>query len=143
MSSRTNPYDGTGYVTPDTPAGLYTSIPTLSAQLTDMRNNGIYFREIGGETDVLILQVENFAIVAYKSLSNQRLLQQFVARATSINGATKIRWVSRNLALTFSFEQALKAVGENVTVIDSTETSDISQLNQQLASRFLQVYKQS
>ena len=141
MSSTQNPHDGTGYVTPDTPAGLYTTIPTLSAQLTDMRNNG-NFRELGGETDILILQVENFAIVAYKSLSNQRLLQQFVARATSINGSTKLRWVSRNLALTFSFEQALKAVGENVTVIDSTETSDISQLNQQLASRFLQVYKQ-
>ena len=140
--STLNTFDGSGYVTPELPAGYMVAISTPQAQLEDMRNNGIYFREVGGETDVLLVQCENFLISLYKSLSNQRLLQLFVCRATSINGNLKIKWVSRQLALSFSFEQALKSVGENVTVTDAFDTAaDITQVNQQLASRYIQIFK--
>ena len=60
--STLNVFDGSGYVTPELPAGYMVAISTPQAQLEDMRNNGIYFREVGGETDVLLVQCENFLI---------------------------------------------------------------------------------
>ena len=74
----------------------------------------------------------------YKSLSNQRLMQQSVARMPSIGSQNKIRWVHRSLALSLSFEAALKSVGENVTVSD--DWSNLVQINQQLAGRYIAVW---
>ena len=139
--STLNTFDGSGYLTPDLPAGYMVAISDPSGTLTEMRNSGIYFREVGGEVDVVLINCENYLISMFKSLSSQRLQQLFVARMTSIGGQNMIRWVSRNLALTFSFEQALKACGENVTVSD--DWSDLTAINQQLASRYIAVYAQS
>ena len=137
----TNTFDGSLYLTPDHVVGTGTAISDPSGTLTEMRNQGIYFREVGGEVDVVLINCETYLISMFKSLSSQRLQQLFVARMTSIGGQNKIRWVSRNLALSFSFEQALKACGENVTVSD--DWSNLTGINQQLASRFIQVYAQS
>ena len=139
--STLNNWTGSGYITPELPAGYMVAINDPQATLTEMRNGGIYFRELGGESDVLLIQCENFLISMYKSLSNQRLLQSFVCRSTSINGSTVIRWVHRQLALSMSFQQAMRSVGENIIVNDSYGTAaEIQQVNQQLASRFCQVF---
>ena len=139
--STLNNWTGSGYITPDLPAGYFVALGDPQSTLTEMRNGGIYFRELGQESDVLLIQCENFLISMYKSLSNQRLLQSFVCRSTSINGATVIRWVHRQLALSMSFQQAMRSVGENIVVNDSYDTAaEIQQVNQQLASRFCQVF---
>ena len=121
--STLNTFLGNGYVTPDLPAGYMVAFSDPQITLTEMRNGGIYFRELGGESDVLLIQCENFLISMYKSLSNQRLLQSFVCRSTSINGSTVIRWVHRQLALSMSFQQALRSVSENIIVNDSFGTA--------------------
>ena len=139
--STLNTFDGSGYLTPDLPAGYMVAISDPSGTLTETRTQGIYFRDISGEVDVVLINCENYLISLYKSLSNQRLMQQFVARSTSIGGQNKIRWVHRSLALSMSFEQALKSVGENITVSD--DWSDLTTINQQLASRYIAVYAQS
>ena len=139
--STLNNWTGSGYITPDIPAGYMTALGDPQAILTEMRNGGIYFRELGGESDVLLIQCENFLISMYKSLSNQRLLQSFVCRSTNISGSTVIRWVHKQLPLSMSFQQAMRSVGENIVVNDSYDTAaEIQQVNQQLASRFCQVF---
>ena len=132
-----NPYDGSLFLTPDHPVGYGTAISDPAGTLSDMVQNGIYFREVGTE-DVVLINVEGYLISMYKTLSNQRLMQQFVARSTSIGGQNKIRWVHRSLALSMSTENAIKSVGQNVTVSD--DWSDLTTINQQLAPLFIQVW---
>ena len=132
-----NPYDGSLYLTPDHPVGYGTGISDPAGTLSDMVQNGIYFREVGTE-DVVLINVEGYLISMYKTLSNQRLMQHFVARSTSIGGQNKIRWVHRSLALSMSIENAIKSVGQNVTVSD--DWSDLTNINQQLAPLFIQVW---
>ena len=133
-----NVFDGSVFLSPDLPAGYGTTISAPGTQLSDMIAGGIYFREIGNESDVVLLNVEGYFVSMYKSLSNQRLMQQFAARMTSIGIQNKIRWVHRSLALSLSFEAALKSVGENVTVSD--DWSNLTQINQQLAGRYIAVW---
>ena len=90
---------------------------------------------------MVLINCEGYLISLFKSLSNQRLMQQFVARSTSIGGQNKIRWVHRSLALSMSFQEALRSVGENIVVSD--DWSDLTAINQQLASRYIAVYAQS
>ena len=136
--STLNTFDGSGFLTPELPVGYMVAISDPSGTLTDMRNNGIYFREVGGEVDVVLINCENYLISLYKSLSNQRLMQQFVARSTNIGGQNKIKWVHRSLALSMSFQESLRSVGENIQVSD--DWSDLTTINQQLASRYIAVY---
>ena len=133
-----NVFDGSVFLSPDLPAGYGTTLSAPGTQLGDMIAGGMYFREIGNESDVVLLNVEGYLVSMYKSLSNQRLMQQFVARMTSIGGQNKIRWVHRSLALSLSFEAALKSVGENVIVSD--DWSNLTQINQQLAGRYIAVW---
>ena len=135
--STINPYDGSLYLTPDHPVGYGTAISDRSGTLSDMVQNGIYFREVS-EADVVLINVEGYLVSMYKTLSNQRLMQQFVARSTSIGGQNKIRWVHRSLALSMTTENSLKSVGQNVTVND--DWSDLTAINQQLASQYIQVW---
>ena len=134
----TNTFDGSLYLTPDHVVGTGTAISAPSTTLSNLVTNGIYFQELGGEVDVVLINCEGYLISLYKSLSNQRLMQQFVARMTSIGGQNRIRWVSRNLALSFSFEMALKSVGENITIGD--DWSNLTAINQQLAAKYIQVW---
>jgi hypothetical protein len=136
--STINTFNGAFFLTPDHPVGYGTQLSDPAGTLADMVQNGIYFREIGGEVDVVLINCEGYLISTYKTLSNQRLMQQFVARSTMIGGQNKIRWVHRSLALSMSTENALKSVGENVTVSD--DWSDLTSINQQLASRYIQVW---
>ena len=103
-----------------------------------MVSNGLYYQELPGDQDVILLNVEGYLVSMYKTLSNQRLMQQFVARSTSILSQNKVRWVHRSLALSFSFESALKAIGENVTISD--DWSSLATINQQLASLYIAVW---
>ena len=66
-------------------------------------------------------------------------MQQFVARSTTIGGQLKVRFVARNLALSFDIQTAMKSVGEPVTVSD--DWTQLTAINQALASRFIQVFK--
>ena len=132
-------YTGGEYTTPDHTSGFGTALPNPSSLLSSMITNQFYFQELGGDIDVVVINVENFLISMFKSFSNQKLMQSFVARSTLINGETKIRWIHRNLATTFTFEQALRAVGENVQVND--DYSNMTTINQQLAPLYIQVFK--
>ena len=100
--------------------------------------SGIYFQEMAGDLDVVLINVEGYLVSMYKTLSNQRLMQQFVARSTTIGGQNKIRCVHRSLALSMTTENALKSIGENVIVSD--DWSNLTSINQQLASRYIQVW---
>ena len=59
---------------------------------------------------------------------------------TSVGGQNKLRFIHRNLATTFTFEQALRAVGVNATVSDDFGGT-MTAINQQLAPLYIQVFK--
>ena len=136
--STVNDFSGNYFLTPDLPVGYGQAISNPASTLSNMVSNGLYYQELPGDQDVILLNVEGYLISMYKTLSNQRLMQQFVARSTVIAGQNKVRWVHRSLALSFSFESALKAIGENVTISD--DSSDLTTINQQLAPLFIQVW---
>jgi len=106
-----------------------------------MVTNQYYYQELGGDVDVVVISAESFLISAFKSFTNQKLLQQFVVRMTNIGGQDKLRWVCRNLATTFTTEQALRAVGEDIVVSDDYSTSNMATINQQLAPKYIQIFK--
>ena len=132
-----NVFDGSVFLSQDLPSGYGNTISAPGTQLSEMIASGIYFREIG-ESDVVLLNIEGYLCSMYKSLSNQRLMQQFVARMTNISGQNKIRWVHMNLALSLSMQNALASCGINVTVSD--DWSNLTQINQQLAGQFIQIW---
>ena len=105
-----------------------------------MVTNQLYFQEASGDVDVVFVSAEGFLISLYKSFVNQKLLQQFVVRMTSVGGQNKLRFIHRNLATTFTFEQALRAVGVNATVSDDFGGT-MTAINQQLAPLYIQVFK--
>jgi len=135
--STVNDFTGNYFLTPDLPVGYGQAISNPASTLSNMVSNGLYYQEIANQ-DVILLNVEGYLVSMYKTLSNQRLMQQFVARSTSISSQNKVRWVHRSLALSFSFESALKAIGENVTVSD--DWSDLTAINQQLAPLYIAVW---
>ena len=136
--STVNDFSGNYFLTPDLPAGYGQTISNPASTLSNMVSNGLYYQELPGDQDVILLNVEGYLVSMYETLSNQRLMQQFVARSTSISSQNKVRWVHRSLALSFSFESALKAIGENVTVSD--DWSSLATINQQLAPLYIQVW---
>ena len=135
--SQLNDFSGNFYITPDHPAGYGSMISAPGTQLADMVANGIYFREIGDDV-VLVNAGDTKLISLYKTLSNQRLMNSFVFRCSTISGQIKVRLVHRSLALSMPLEAALKSVGQNITVSD--DWSNLTQINQQLAPLFLQVW---
>ena len=135
-----NPWDGSVYVTPDHAVGYGSSLSNPATMLSGMVTNQWYYQELGGDIDVIIINCENFMISMFKSFTNQRLVQMFVARSTLVGGQQKIRWVHRNLATTFTFEQSLRACGVDVTVSDDWSTSNLASINQTLAPHFISVW---
>ena len=123
-------FSGAEYITPDLTAGFGVPIANTSTLLSSMVTNQYYFREAGGDIDVIFLSAESFLISLFKSFTNQKLLQQFVVRMTSVGGQNKLRFVHRNLATTFTFEQALRSVGLDITVSDDYSTSNMATINQ-------------
>ena len=134
-------YSGGQYISPDMTAGYGVAISTPSTLLSNMVTNQYYYQEVGGDVDVVFISAESFLISMFKSFTNQKLMQQFVVRMTSVGGQNKLRWVHRNLATTFTFEQAMRAVGEDISVSDDWSTSNLASINQQLAPKYIQVYK--
>ena len=133
-------YTGSEYTTPDHANGYGTSISSPATFLSNMVTSQLYFQEAGGDIDVIFVSAEGYLISLYKSFTNQKLLQSFVCRMTSVGGQNKLRFIHRNLATTFTFEQALRAVGVNVNVSDDFSGTIVA-LNQQLAPLWIQVYK--
>ena len=133
-------YTGSEYTTPDHAVGYGTAISDTATFLSNMVSSQLYFQEAGGDIDVIFVSAEGYLISLYKSFTNQKLLQQFVVRMTSVGGQNKLRFIHRNLATTFTFEQALRAVGVNVLVSDDFSGTMVA-LNQQLAPLWIQVYK--
>ena len=132
-------FTGGEYTTPDHTSGYGTAISNPATLLSNMVTNQYYFQEAGGDIDVIFVSAESFLISIFKSFIGQKLLQQFVVRMTNVGGQNKIRWVHRNLATTFTFEQALRACGLDVTVGD--DWSSVTTINQQLAPHYIQVFK--
>ncbi len=135
--SNVNDFSGNYFLTPDLPVGYGQAISNPASTLTNMVSNGLYYQEIANQ-DVVLINVEGYLVSLYKTLSNQRLMQQFVTRSTFISGQNRVRWVHRSLSLSFSFESACKAIGENVTVSD--DWSDLTAINQQLAPLYIAVW---
>ena len=133
-------YTGSEYTTSEHAVGYGTAISDPATFLSNMVTSQLYFQEAGGDIDVIFVSAEGYLISFSKSFTNQKLLQQFVVRMTSVGGQNKLRFIHRNLATTFTFEQALRAVGVNVTVSDDFSGTMVA-LNQQLAPLWIQVYK--
>ncbi len=132
-------YSGSEWNSPDHAAGYGTAIPSPATKLSDMVTNSYYFQEAGGDIDVVFVSAESYLVSLYKSFTNQKLMQQFVFRMTSIGGEDKIRLVHRNLATTFTLEQALRACGVDVVVSDNF-SGDMTTICQQLAPFYIQIY---
>ena len=132
-------YTGAEYTTPDHTAGYGTAIPSPSTVLSGMITGQLYYKE-NGDTDVIFVNAENFLLSIYKSFTNQKLLQQFVARMTSVGGHNRLRWIHRSLATTFTTEEALRAVGVDVTVSDDFSGTMVA-INTSLAPLWIQIYK--
>ena len=69
-------FSGAEYITPDVTAGYGIPIANPSTLLSSMVTNQYYFREAGGDIDVIFLSAESFLISLFKSFTNQKLLQQ-------------------------------------------------------------------
>ena len=108
--------------------------------LSNMVTSQLYFQEASGDVDVIFVSAEGYLISLYKSFLNQKLLQQFVVRMTNVGGQNKLRFIHRALATCFSFEEALRACGANVTVSDDFSGTMVA-INQQLAPLWIQVFK--
>ena len=140
--STQNVWDGSVYLTPDMVPGYGQLISSPATVLSDMVTNQYYMQEVGGDVDVVFLAVEStngFLISLFKSFTNQKLLNSFVARSSFVGGQHRIRWISRSLCTTFSMEQALRACGVNVSVSD--DYSDMATINMALAPFYLQIFK--
>ena len=136
--SQLNDFSGNFYITPEHPAGYGSILSSPAVELADMVANGIYYRELGDSDVVLVNAGDTKLISMYKTLSNQRLMNSFVFRCSNISGQTKVRLVHRSLALSMPLEAALKSTGQNITISD--DWSNLTQINQQLAGNFLQVW---
>ena len=132
-------YTGAEYTTPDHTAGYGTAISSPSTVLSGMVSGQLYFKE-NGDTDVIFVSAEGFFISLYKSFTNQKLLQQFVVRMTSVGGHNRLRWIHRSLATTFTTEEALRAVGVDVTVSDDFSSTMVA-INTSLAPLWIQIFK--
>ena len=132
-------YTGAEWTSPDHSAGYGTAIPSPSTVLSGMITGQLYFKE-NGDTDVIFVSAEGLLLSLFKSFSNQKLLQQFVVRMTSVGGHNRLRWIHRSLATTFTTEEALRAVGVDVTVSDDYSGTMVA-INTSLASQFIQIYK--
>ena len=133
-------YTGSEWTSPDHASGYGTSISNPSTFLSDMASNGLYYQEGAGEIDVIFINAEGFLVSLYKSFTNQKLLQSFVITARPVSSDNKLRFIHRNLATLFTFEQALKSVGVNVTASDDYSGA-MTTINQQLVPYYIQVYK--
>ena len=138
--STVNPFDGSVYLTPDHAAGHGTAISAPATKLSTMISSGYYFQQESGDVDVIFVNCEHFLVSLYQSLSNQKLLQMFVFRSTSIGGQNKIRLIHRNLGITFSLEAALRAVGVAITLSDDYSGA-MTSINQILSGQFIQIFK--
>ena len=72
-------FTGGEYITPDHTTGFGTALSDPAGRLTSMITNQFYFQELGGDIDVIVINVENFLISMFKSFTNQKLMQSFVA----------------------------------------------------------------
>ena len=139
MSSQNN-FSGDFYVTPDFAVG-YGQSYSPSTVLSAMNTSQLYYQEFG-DTDVIMINCENFIIACFKTFQVQKLLNMFCARSTSISGSDRIRWIHRGLATLFSFSDSLRAVGVDATIPDLWTTSaDIIAANTALAPYFIQVWR--
>jgi hypothetical protein len=132
-------YLGSEYTTPDHTQGYGTAYGSPSTVLSGMITGQLYYKE-NGDTDVVFVSAENFLLSLYKSFTSQKLLQQFVVRMTSVGGHNRLRWIHRSLATTFTTEEALRAVGVDVTVSDDFSGTMVA-INTSLAPLFIQIYK--
>ena len=135
-----NNFSGEFYVTPDFAIGHGQSY-SPSTVLSSMNTSQLYYQEFG-DTDVIMINCENFMIACFKTFQVQKLLNMFCARSASISGSDRIRWIHRGLATLFSFSDALRAVGVDATIPDAWTTSaDIIAANTALAPYFIQVWR--
>ena len=133
------PYTGSEYTTPDHTAGYGTAYGSPSTVLSGMITGQLYYKE-NGDTDVVFVNAENFLLSLYKSFTSQKLLSQFVVRMASVGGHNRLRWIHRSLATTFTTEEALRAVGVDVTVSDDFSGTMVA-INTTSAPLWIQVYK--
>ena len=133
-------FTGSQYTTPDHATSFGTAIANPSTLLSGLVSNQYYFQEAGGDIDVIFVSAESFLISAFKSMVNQKLFQSFTVRMTNTGGHNKLRWVHRNLATTFTTEQALRACGIDINVNDDYSGA-MTTINQQLAPIHMQIYK--
>ena len=140
MSSTQLTFLGTEWTSPDHSVG-YGQSYSPSTVLSSMNTSQLYYQEFG-DTDVIMINCENFIIACFKTFQVQKLLNMFCARSASISGSDRIRWIHRGLATLFSFSDALRAVGVDATIPDAWTTSaDMIAANTALAQYFIQVWR--
>ena len=139
MSSTQLTFTGGDWTSPSHTAGYGTAIPSPSTVLSGMITGQLYYKE-NGDTDVVFVSAENFLLSLYKSFTSQKLLQQFVVRMTSVGGHNRLRWIHRSLATTFTFEEALRAVGVDITLSDDYSGTMVA-INTALAPLWIQCHK--
>jgi len=134
--------NGDMYSSPDIPAGHGVLLSDMNTRLQTMRQNGIYAEELGGDSEVLVFSAgDTMGLLLYRSFVLQKLTSMFVFRVSTINGAQKLRLVSRNLMTTFTLEQGLRAVGQPTTgLTDNYDSASVIANNAILAPIYLQVF---
>ena len=141
MTSTPLSYLGLEYTSQDHSVGMGTSITNPANILSSMVTNQYYCQELGNESDIVFISAESYLISASKTLTVMKAMQQFVVRMTYVSGQNRLRWAHRSLCTLFTTEQMLRACGENVTVSD--DWSNLTQINQQLAPLFIQIFYSS
>lgn len=117
-------------------------VSDLNTRLNTMKANDQLFEELGGDSEVLVYNAEDIAILAYRSFVLQKLFSMFVPRVhTAADGTKKLRFASRNLAVLMTLEGALAAVGQSTTgLTDVYDQTNIAANNAILAPLYLQIF---
>ena len=134
-----NSFTGSEYLTPEVAIGFGIAIPTPSVFLASLVTNQLYYQE-SNDNDVVFVSAEGFLISFFKSYTSQKLLQLFTIRMTNVSGDNKLRFIHRNMATCFTFQEALRAVGIPTNISDDYSGSMVA-MNTELAQYWILVYK--
>ena len=132
-----NDFSGNYRLSPDFPVGYGALISDPATQLSDMKSKNLYYAEIFDQ-DTLLVNVEDYLLSGFKTLSFQKLMAQWVFRMTLVGTEKRVVCIHRNLSIVTDLQTAFRSVGENVSIPNSF--TDMVALNQALAPLYCQLW---
>ena len=122
--------------------------PTMSTLAAAMEGSpGFYTRELLKDSDVVVVNAEEFLISFYRDYQMSRFWAAYSVRSETVSGTQRLRFISKNDSRLTTLQDALLSVGYPASgLVDSYEVgTDITTLNTALAAAkvFMAVWRAS